>query len=66
MPGKRLGRPPKGFSEAKLVHRFQIMLSNEDKVRLTAMLALTGAKSEGEVFRNALRRDFERVTGQKA
>lgn len=59
------GRPRKPVSEATLTIRKALMFSTEDQLRLKELQKLTHATSEGEVVRNAIRRDYERVTKQR-
>jgi hypothetical protein len=57
----RRGRPPKEKSDATLTRRLQILMSPEDIERIIAIMDLTTAGSMGEVIREAVRREFERL-----
>ena len=52
----RLGRPPKGKSDAIFTRRLQVMLSDDDAKLLNELVRSRGYSSKGHVIRTALRR----------
>ena len=62
---RRWGRPPKLKSDASLTKRLQIMLSNHDAEMIEEIMQATRVASMGQVIRDAVRRDFERIVSEK-
>jgi hypothetical protein len=62
---RSLGRPPKKKSDATLTRRLQILVTPQDIERITAIMDVTNAGSMGEVIREAVRREFERLEAKR-
>jgi hypothetical protein len=61
VPRARRGRPTKAKSEAVLTRRLQIMVTPEDIERIQFVQDQTSADSMGEVIRDAVRAEYERL-----
>lgn len=62
---RRWGRPPKPKSDASLSHRLQIMVSSRDIEMIETIIELSGVASMGQVVRDAIHREHERVKTTK-
>lgn len=62
---RRWGRPPKPKNDASLTRRLQVMVSSRDLEMIETIIELSGVASMGQVVRDAIHREHERVRTTK-
>lgn len=63
---RQQGRPPKVKSDASLTRRLQILLSDRDIEAIEAIMEASGVTSMGQVIRDAVHKEFERLAAKKS